>query len=115
MTKMYKAYAPASAANLSVGFDLLGAALKPIDGSLLGDEIVISANDTKGCDVSVTGRFAHKLPTDPKQNIVYQAYHTDCHETGTQWNMRKNDKISGIIGTAIFKVVFLDELRYNIL
>lgn len=74
MTKMYKAYAPASAANLSVGFDLLGAALKPIDGSLLGDEIVISANDTKGCDVSVTGRFAHKLPTDPKQNIVYQAY-----------------------------------------
>ncbi|MCI6938105.1 MAG: homoserine kinase [Succinatimonas hippei] len=71
---MYKAYAPASAANLSVGFDLLGAALKPIDGSLLGDEIVISANDTKGCDVSVTGRFAHKLPTDPKQNIVYQAY-----------------------------------------
>ncbi len=74
MTKMYKAYAPASAANLSVGFDLLGTALKPIDGSLLGDEIVISANDTKGCDVSVTGRFAHKLPTDPKQNIVYQAY-----------------------------------------
>lgn len=74
MTKMYKAYAPASAANLSVGFDLLGAALKPIDGSLLGDEIVISANDTKGCDVSVTGRFAHKLPTDPKQNIVYEAY-----------------------------------------
>lgn len=74
MTKMYKAYAPASAANLSVGFDLLGAALKPIDGSLLGDEIVISANDTKGCDVSVTGRFAHKLPTDPKQNIIYQAY-----------------------------------------
>lgn len=74
MTKMYKAYAPASAANLSVGFDLLGAALKPIDGSLLGDEIIISENDTKGCDVSVTGRFAHKLPTDPKQNIVYQAY-----------------------------------------
>ena len=74
MTKMYKAYAPASAANLSVGFDLLGAALKPIDGSILGDEIIISVNDAKGCDVSVTGRFAHKLPTDPKQNIVYQAY-----------------------------------------
>ena len=74
MTKMYKAYAPASAANLSVGFDLLGAALKPIDGSILGDEIIISVNDAKGCDVSVAGRFAHKLPTDPKQNIVYEAY-----------------------------------------
>ena len=41
MSKVIKAYAPASAANISVGFDLLGAALKPIDGSILGDEIVI--------------------------------------------------------------------------
>ena len=28
MSKIFKAYAPASAANLSVGFDLLGAALQ---------------------------------------------------------------------------------------
>ena len=51
MSKIFKAYAPASAANLSVGFDLLGAALKPIDGALLGDEITISENSEKGCDV----------------------------------------------------------------
>ena len=30
-----RAYAPASIGNVSLGFDLLGAALKPIDGSLL--------------------------------------------------------------------------------
>ena len=58
MSKIFKAYAPASAANLSVGFDLLGAALKPIDGALLGDEITISENSGKGCDVAVVGRFA---------------------------------------------------------
>lgn len=74
MTKIFKAYAPASAANLSVGFDLLGAALKPIDGSILGDEIVISEAATEGCGVDVVGRFAHKLPDDPKKNIVYDAY-----------------------------------------
>ncbi len=32
-----RAYAPASIGNVSLGFDSLGAALKPIDGSLLGE------------------------------------------------------------------------------
>ena len=31
------AYAPASIGNVAAGFDLLGAALAPLDGSLLGD------------------------------------------------------------------------------
>ena len=74
MSKVIKAYAPASAANISVGFDLLGAALKPIDGSILGDEIVIEEGVAEGCSVTVSGRFASKLPSDPKQNIVYDAY-----------------------------------------
>ena len=34
---MVKVYAPASSANMSVGFDVLGAAVTPVDGSLLGD------------------------------------------------------------------------------
>ncbi len=37
----YSAYAPASIGNVSLGFDLLGAALKPVDGSRLGDEVEI--------------------------------------------------------------------------
>lgn len=74
MTKIFKAYAPASAANLSVGFDLLGAALKPIDGAILGDEITISNEDSEPCSVEIEGKFAHKLPSDPKKNIVYDAY-----------------------------------------
>lgn len=75
MTKKFRAYAPASAANLSVGFDLLGAALKPIDGSVLGDEIYIEkAAVNAGCNLQLSGRFASKLPSDPKANIVYDAY-----------------------------------------
>ena len=37
------AYAPASSANLSVGFDVLGAALAPVDGSLLGDRVQVKS------------------------------------------------------------------------
>ena len=75
MTKAFKAYAPASAANLSVGFDLLGAALRPINGQPLGDFVTVSESNTfQGCQVTTKGRFVHKLPTDPKKNIVFDAY-----------------------------------------
>ncbi|MGI2173184.1 homoserine kinase [Shewanella ulleungensis] len=64
-------YAPASMGNVGVGFDLLGAALAPIDGSLLGDRVMISAADA-GVNFSQTGEWAHKLPPEGKDNIVYQ-------------------------------------------
>ncbi|WP_188693517.1 homoserine kinase [Bowmanella pacifica] len=70
---MVRAYAPASTGNVSLGFDLLGAALKPIDGSLLGDEVEVYASEQ--FDIEVKGHFAHKLPSDPKQNILYH-----CHQ-----------------------------------
>ena len=40
---MLRIYAPASSANISVGFDTLGAAISPIDGSLLGDVVQIES------------------------------------------------------------------------
>lgn len=66
-------YAPASTANVSVGFDVLGGALTPIDGQLLGDRVKISKGDY-GFSLQCTGRFADKLPADSKSNIVYQCY-----------------------------------------
>ncbi len=67
------AFAPASTANVSVGFDVLGAAMAPLDGTLLGDRVLVA--DTEGDFVlSKTGAFAHKLPDDYKQNIVYDCY-----------------------------------------
>jgi homoserine kinase len=67
-----KAYAPASIGNVGLGFDLLGAALKPIDGSLLGDEVDIEVAEQ--FSLVVKGRFADKLPPDPNSNIVTRCY-----------------------------------------
>lgn len=66
-------YAPASSANLSVGFDSLGAAISPIDGSLLGDVVQIEESDTP-FQLDTAGYFVRKLPKEPQKNIVYQAY-----------------------------------------
>jgi homoserine kinase len=66
------AYAPASIGNVSLGFDLLGAALAPIDGSLLGDQVEVSQAEAFSLDVK--GAFADKLPPDPDSNIVSRCY-----------------------------------------
>ena len=78
-----RAYAPASIGNVSLGFDILGAALKPIDGSLLGDEVDIQLAPEFSLDV--LGRFADKLPPDPDSNIVTRCYHhfiAELHKQG---------------------------------
>lgn len=66
------AYAPASIGNVSLGFDVLGAALKPLDGERLGDEVTVAQADAY--ELVQTGRFAHKLPVDAEQNIVTRCY-----------------------------------------
>lgn len=67
-----RAYAPASIGNFAAGFDLLGAALSPIDspldGSLLGD--VVSAELAGEPSLSVSGPWASRLPADPRANLV---------------------------------------------
>lgn len=70
---MLRIYAPASSANISVGFDTLGAAISPIDGSLLGDVVQIEAIK-QGFELESAGYFVDKLPKEPQKNIVYQAY-----------------------------------------
>jgi homoserine kinase len=62
-------FAPASIGNVSVGFDVLGMAVKPIDGTLLGD--VVTAEHASENSLKVIGNFANKLPSDPKENIVW--------------------------------------------
>ena len=65
-------YAPASVGNMSVGFDALGLALAPIDGTLLGDIVTLSnpPEDSTGWKLEVAGAFAHALPENPEENIV---------------------------------------------
>lgn len=71
-TRSLTLYAPASIGNLSVGFDALGLALAPIDGSLLGDLVSLSYHEQPGQDwtLDVKGAFAEYLPSDPEQNVV---------------------------------------------
>ena len=58
---MLRIYAPASSANISVGFDTLGAAISPIDGSLLGDVVQIESIPS-GFELESAGYFVRKLP-----------------------------------------------------
>jgi homoserine kinase len=67
-----RAFAPASIGNVSLGFDILGAALQPIDKTLLGDWVEVT--DANTFSVSQDGRFEHKLPGSWKDNIVTHCY-----------------------------------------
>ncbi len=62
-------FAPASIGNVSVGFDVLGLAVKPIDGTLLGDIVSVERSDHDSLEV--VGVFANKLTGEPKDNIVW--------------------------------------------
>lgn len=65
------AFAPASIGNVAAGFDLLGAALAPLDGSLLGD--LVSIAPAEEASFQVTGPFASALAGDPRPNLALKA------------------------------------------
>jgi homoserine kinase len=62
--KILTVYAPASSGNMSVGFDALGLALAPVDGSLLGDCVSIIEGNPDDWMLCIDGPFAHALPQD---------------------------------------------------
>ncbi len=72
-SKKVSVFAPASIGNLSVGFDVLGLAVQPIDNTLLGD--VVTVETATADKLEVVGHFANKLPSDPKSNIVWSCLH----------------------------------------
>ncbi len=67
---MTRYYAPASTGNFSVGFDLLGLALEPVSGELLGDVLEITS-ESQVFSLSQSGRYVHQLPTNPDDNLVH--------------------------------------------
>jgi homoserine kinase len=66
-----RTYAPASVGNVAAGFDVLGAALAPVDGSQWGDVVEIAEADADR--FVATGSYAAKLPPDPADNLVMHA------------------------------------------
>ncbi len=66
-------FSPISMGNVNVGFDTLGIALAPIDGTLVGDFVHIKPlgkNAIKDQFI-LTGSHAHKLPANKESNIAW--------------------------------------------
>ncbi|MGS0691036.1 homoserine kinase [Shewanella sp. 30m-9] len=101
-------YAPASMGNVGVGFDLLGAALAPVDGSLLGDKVTVEAAEN-GLSLVLAGHWADKLPQAPQLNIVYQCAefflsHLD-KSAGLKLTLEKNLPVGSGLGSSASSVV----------
>ncbi|MGF1910543.1 homoserine kinase [Vibrio kasasachensis] len=112
-------YAPASIGNVSVGFDVLGAAVSPMDGSLLGDRVLVAKGE-QAFSLTTAGRFVGKLPTDAKENIVYDCWRVFARELDRKgaellplsMTLEKNMPIgSGLGSSACSIVAALDALN----
>ncbi|TCV99091.1 homoserine kinase [Biostraticola tofi] len=104
---MVKVYAPASIGNVSVGFDVLGAAVTPVDGTLLGDCVSVEAAAT--FSLANEGRFVDKLPAEERENIVFQCWERFCQTIGktipVAMRLEKNMPIGSGLGSSACSVV----------
>lgn len=71
-TRTIRTYAPASVGNFAAGFDLMGAALAPLDGSRLGD--IVEATPAVQTTFELTGPQALALAGDSRPNLVLQTF-----------------------------------------
>lgn len=107
---MIKVYAPATIANMGMGFDLLGAALEPVDGSLLGDVIEMEKTSS-GIEIACDGPYSNKLPIASDENIVVQcagffaALPELNYKGGIRISLRKNLPVGSGLGSSASSVV----------
>ncbi|KLV07580.1 MULTISPECIES: homoserine kinase [Photobacterium] len=113
-------YAPASIGNVSVGFDVLGAAVSPLDGTLLGDRVKVAAGE-QPFSLQCIGRFVDKLPQQAEENIVYRCWQVFARELDKKGQtlkpvaltLEKNMPIgSGLGSSACSIVAALDALNH---
>ncbi len=114
MGELISVYAPASIGNVGVGFDLLGAAVTPIDGSLLGDVVTITGVCEDDFQLSLSGPFKSSLPVDQRSNVVYQCcqyFRQQLAEKRSdspaflQLNLEKNLPVGSGLGSSATSIV----------
>src|SRR5699024_1624404 len=79
MNKSIKVFAPATIANVTCGFDILGLAIDQP-----GDEVEMHIKDTPGVELAEITGDQGLLPTDPKKNTVSAVVLDYLQKTGHQ-------------------------------
>lgn len=106
-------FAPISIGNVNVGFDSLGLAVAPIDGTLLGDIVSIEPSEDGANHLSCKGRFQAVLPTNSEDNIIWQCMLTFNKALSSKGNsvrkvnltLEKNIPICSGLGSSACSVV----------
>ena len=92
-----KIFAPASVANVSCGFDVLGFCLEPV-----GDEMIIRKTESSG--LKITKIVGQSLPLDVKKNVAGSAAEAmlKAHpqKAGFEIEIYKNIKAGSGIGSS---------------
>lgn len=104
-------FAPISIGNVSIGFDILGLAVKPIDGEHLGDIVHLQPRQIDA--LKCTGRFVDSLPSKKEENIVWQCLLSFNKELLTQniqpqpleMTLEKNIPVCSGLGSSACSVV----------
>lgn len=106
---MQRFNAPASIGNLTVGFDLLGLALQPVDGSLLGDVLDIESEAASPA-LRISGRYAHQLPPDARENLILTCLDAFADRVGhklpgLRMHLHKNLPVGSGLGSSACSIV----------
>ena len=93
MSRAVSVFAPASIGNVACGFDLLGAALAPLDGTLLGDIVRVEA--TRADRFVLEGPTAAMLEGETRPNLVLRALELFRERTGlrTPWTVTLDKRL----------------------